>query len=100
MNTLVESMTGMNVMTDQVIAQDLLIAAKTGIKDYALAITETASPEVRTVLRRYLEEGIAFHEKLAGFMIQQGWYKAYDMIEHLKWVLSNSDTALQTANNR
>ncbi len=50
MNSIIENMTGMNGMTDQVIASDLLIAAKSGIKNYALALTESTSSEVRNVL--------------------------------------------------
>jgi len=34
MNTIMNNKTGTNAMTDQVIASDLLIAAKSGIKNY------------------------------------------------------------------
>jgi len=96
-NTLLENVTGMNVMTDQVIALDLLIAAKTGIKDCAVAITETATPEVRAVLRKQLEDGISFHEQLSKYMIEKGWYKAYDAKEHVQMVIENANTALNAS---
>jgi len=95
MNTVVENMTGTNVMTDQVIALDLLNTAKTGIKKLAIAITETASPEVRTVLRKQLEDAISIHERLVSHMIDKGWYKPYDVPAQLKLVLGNADTALK-----
>lgn len=41
MNALIESLTGMNKMSDQVIATDFLIAAKSGVRNYAIALTET-----------------------------------------------------------
>ncbi|MED4607435.1 spore coat protein, partial [Paenibacillus validus] len=37
MNTILEHLTGMNTMTDQVIATDFLIAAKNSVITYALA---------------------------------------------------------------
>ncbi|KAF6598992.1 spore coat protein, partial [Paenibacillus sp. EKM208P] len=43
MNSIVQNMTGMGGMTDQVIASDLLISAKSGIKSYAIALTESTS---------------------------------------------------------
>lgn len=43
MNGLIETLTGMDKMTDQVIATDFLISAKSGVQNYAVAITETTS---------------------------------------------------------
>ncbi|KIN43362.1 hypothetical protein B4071_2613 [Bacillus subtilis] len=40
MNPIIEYLTGMNVLTDQIIAMDLLIAAKNGVRNYAMAATE------------------------------------------------------------
>ena len=94
MNTIVENLTGMNVMTDQVIAQDLLIAAKSGIKNYALAITETATPEIRSVLQAQLQDAISFHAQLTDYMVQKGWYKAFDVQEQINLVKQNAQTAL------
>lgn len=98
MNTIVENLTGMNVMTDQVIAQDLLIAAKTGIKNYAIAITESATPEIRSVLQDQLQDAIAYHAQLSDYMIQKGWYKAFDVQEQINLVKQNAQTALNIGN--
>ncbi|WP_343224471.1 spore coat protein [Paenibacillus sp. ACRRX] len=60
MNYLFENLAEMNGMTDQVVATDMLITAKAGVKDLAVAITETASPEVRNILRSHLDTAILF----------------------------------------
>ncbi len=38
MNSVIEKLMGVDVLTDQVIASDLLISAKSGVKDYAFAL--------------------------------------------------------------
>lgn len=49
MNPIIEYLTGMNVLTDQIIAMDLLISAKNGVRNYAMAATEAGTPEVKEV---------------------------------------------------
>jgi similar to spore coat protein len=94
MNTVIENLTGMNTMTDQVIATDMLLAAKTGVKNYAMAITEAASPEVRTVLKNHLEDAIVHHEKVTAYMMSKGWYQPYDVNEQIRMDLKAAETAL------
>lgn len=94
MNTIVENLTGMNVMTDQVIATDLLIAAKSGVKSLSIALTETATPEVRAVLKKQLDQAIMTHEQITNYMMDKGWYKPYDVQEQLKLDFQNAQTAL------
>jgi similar to spore coat protein len=62
MNSIVENVIGMDDMTDQVIAQDLLNSIKTGIKSLATALTEAATPDVRQVLRNQLNDALNMHE--------------------------------------
>jgi similar to spore coat protein len=50
MNGLIERLTGLDRLSDQVIATDFLIATKTGIRNYGVAISETTSREVRDTL--------------------------------------------------
>lgn len=53
---------------DQVIAADLLLAAKNGVRTYSYAITEAHSPAVRSVLKRQLDDAISFHQQVADYM--------------------------------
>lgn len=98
MNPIMENLTGMNVLSDQVIATDFLIAAKSGVRNYALALTETASPQVREALKNQLNQAIATHEKITNLMISRGWYNAYDMNQQLQMDIQNTDTALNMVN--
>jgi similar to spore coat protein len=94
MNGLIETITGMNKMTDQVIATDFLITAKSGVQNYAVAITETTSREVREILKEQLRDAIATHEKIFNYMMEKGYYNAYDMKEQYKVDMKTIDTAL------
>lgn len=94
MNSIIESMTGMDKMNDQVIATDFLIATKSGIKNYAVALSEAASPEVRNTLKRQLDDAISMHEKVTDYMIDKGYYKAYNPEEQFRADVQAADTAL------
>ena len=66
--------TGMNGMTDQVIATDLLIATKSGIKNYASALSETYTPELRQIFQEQLNDAINMHEQVTNYMVSKGYY--------------------------
>lgn len=95
MNPIIEFLTGLNVVSDQVIAMDLLMSAKTGIKMYAVAATESATPEVRATFERHLFEAIATHEKVTAYMMDKGWYHPYSLPEQLQLDQSTAETALR-----
>lgn len=99
MNGFIEKLTGMAPLSDQVIATDLLIAAKSGIKSYALAITETATPEVRNLLKQQLEEAITLHEQISTYMINKGYYHPYDTEKQAQMDLNTAETALNLVNH-
>ncbi|WP_088105463.1 spore coat protein [Halalkalibacter urbisdiaboli] len=94
MNQLIEKITGMAPLTDQVIATDILIAAKAEIKNYALAITEAATPEVRNTLTQQLEEAIQFHLTISTYMIDHGFYHPHNTKEQLTLDMKTAQTAL------
>lgn len=84
MKSALEDLTGMNKLSDQVIATDLLNSAKTGITGCAMALSETTSPAVRDVLRRQFDDAVSFHEKVSNYMINQGWYHPYNVKEQIR----------------
>jgi similar to spore coat protein len=94
MNSVIESLTGMDKMSDQVIATDFLISAKTGVRNYAMALTEVATPEARAILRKQLNDAIATHEAITSYMMKNGYYHAYNPIEQFKVDMQAADTAL------
>ncbi|EHI99282.1 Coat F domain protein [Clostridium sp. DL-VIII] len=99
MNGLIETLTGMDKMTDQVIATDFLITAKSSVQNYAIAITETTSKEVREVLKGQLKDAIATHEKISNYMSEKDYYNAYDMEKQFKVDMKTTDTALNLMKN-
>lgn len=94
MNQIVKSLTGMGTMTDQVIAMDLLMAAKSGIKLYAVAATESGTPEVKATFERHLFEAIDSHEKITQYMMRRGFYHPYDVTEQFQLDQTTAQTAL------
>ncbi|WP_394223728.1 spore coat protein [Priestia aryabhattai] len=85
-------------LDDLAIATDLLLSAKNGVRTYAVALTETATPEVRKVLKKQLDEAIDLHEKIAQYMIENEMYHAYDIEEQVNHDLKKADKALDLAN--
>lgn len=58
---------------------DLLIFLKTSIRNYSVAITETATHELRVILTNQLIKAINAQEKVFQFMYRNGYYPAYDL---------------------
>lgn len=81
-------------MNDQMIAADFLASTKSGMKNYASAISETASPEVRDVLKKQLDDAICMHEKITEYMMKKGFYNAHDPQQQFKMDMQAADTAL------
>lgn len=93
--TILQSLAGMGDMTEQVIATDFLISAKAGVRNYAMAISETTTPEVRDILRRHLDTAIDTHEKLLRFMVNKGYYHIYNPQEQIQADIKAANTVLQ-----
>jgi similar to spore coat protein len=94
MNSLIESLTGMDKMSDQVIATDFLISAKSGVRNYALALTESINPEVRIILKAQLKDAIETHEIITNYMMKHGYYHAYNLEEQFRVDMRTTETAL------
>ncbi|AJE51778.1 spore coat protein [Paenibacillus polymyxa] len=95
MNILLEHLTGLNILTDQVIAADFLNTAKSGVRNYAMAVTEAGTPEIKAMLTKQLDEAIDMHEQISTYMIERGWYHPWNVNEQLSMELQNINTALQ-----
>ncbi len=100
MNHLIQNMVGMGGLTDQVIATDFLISAKAGVRNYTVAITEAATPELRSVFREHLRAAIQTHENITNYMVSRGFYHPHNLSEQLTVDFTASDTALQLAQRK
>lgn len=94
MNPIIEYLTGLNTLTDQVLATDLLLSAKNGVRNYAVAVTEAVTPEIRETLEQQLEQNIDLYEQISSYMIERGWYQPWQLNEQLQMDLDNASTAL------
>ncbi|WP_075981256.1 spore coat protein [Bacillus massilinigeriensis] len=99
MNQLIQNMMGMGGMTDQVIATDFLISSKATVRNYALAITEAGTPELRLTLKEQLRDAVRSHERITNFMIAKGYYQPHELKGQLLVDLRASDTAVNLAQN-
>ncbi|MCO4850027.1 spore coat protein [Bacillus vallismortis] len=71
-------------LADTTFALDFLIRAKEGVRNTAVALTETASPDVRALLRKQLMQGIAMHQEITELMISKKWFHPYELSEQYK----------------
>ncbi len=93
----IQSASGMQtLLDDQTIAADLLTATKEAVKAYASALTEAATPEVRSVLQRQFQDSLQFQHEVADYVIGKGWYMPYDLQTQLQMDLQSSQQKLQS----
>ncbi|WP_099157433.1 spore coat protein [Virgibacillus ndiopensis] len=76
-------------------AGDLLGFAKTAVRTYAAAITETATPALRETLNKHLQKTIQTHGKVFNYMYGKGMYPAYNLEKLLQNDLQNAHKALE-----
>lgn len=75
-------------------AGDLLGLAKTLVRNYAIAITETATPELRHTLTRHINSAIQLHAQVFYFMYERSYYPSYNLHQLLANDLKNAQLAL------
>lgn len=95
MNTILEHVTGMHTLTDQVIAMDYLISVKSAVRNYAMAVTEAGTPEIKAMLERQLDDAIDAHGRIMSYMMEQGWYLPWNVNEQMKLDVKNAQIALK-----
>ncbi|KPV59715.1 spore gernimation protein GerQ [Paenibacillus sp. A3] len=88
---------GMPNLADSAIALDFLLAAKTDVRNCAIALSETATAEVRILLRRLLFEALDLHEDISQLMIRKGWLYPNRLNEQFKLDLTSAKTTMQIA---
>jgi spore coat protein F len=81
-------------ITDSFLAGDLLVFAKTTVRNYGVAITETATPALRKVLKKQLNTAIDSHERIFNYMYGKGLYPSYDLNKLLQHDVELAKNAL------
>ncbi|MGC4377735.1 spore coat protein [Fictibacillus sp. Mic-4] len=75
-------------------AGDLLGLAKASVRNYAMALTETATPELHQVLSRHLQNAVQLHYNVYRYMLEKGYYSSYDLHQLLTNDVKNAHKAL------
>ncbi|MDP4109946.1 MAG: spore coat protein [Bacillota bacterium] len=88
---------GMPRMTDAAAALSFLQNAKNGVNLCAMALTESATPEVRAMLRTELMSAINLHSEIADLMVRKGWFYPTDLKKQFQMDIESSRTAAQIA---
>lgn len=83
-----------NQFSDQFIAADILISSKQGIKQCASALSECASPNVRDVIVRQLQDAIKAHETISNYMVRNGMYYTQDLKQQFQLDITTADQTL------
>jgi similar to spore coat protein len=88
---------GMPELADSAIALEFLLSVKNGVRNCAVAITESATPEVRSVLIKHLEQGIDLHGEVTELMLHKGWLHPYDVDKQVQMDIKSAETAVDIA---
>lgn len=75
-------------------AGDLLGFCKATVRNYAIAITETATPTLRKTFIKQLLRAIECHARIFNYMYKKGLYPAYHLDQLLSNDLKNAKKAL------
>jgi spore coat protein F len=73
----------------------LLGFAKTSVRSYAIAITETSTPVLHQIFNRQLQKAINLHYKVFSYMYQKGYYQSYDLTQLRMNDVKNAKKALK-----
>jgi spore coat protein F len=76
-------------------AGNLLGLTKTAVRNYAIAITETATCKLREVFTTQLNRYIRLHYRVFQYMYQRGYYPSYDLPKLLQGDVRNAKKALE-----
>ena len=79
---------------DQIIATELLMGAKAAVRNYAYALTETASSEVKNVLKKHLNSAIEFHDGVSNYMMNKGYYVPHDVNRQIQMDIQNAQAVI------
>ncbi|RSD26064.1 spore coat protein [Mesobacillus subterraneus] len=95
MTNILQNIAGMGGLTEQAIASDFLISSKSAVRNLAFAITETATPELKSALRKQLRNAVDTHAKITDFMTANGYYHPNHLGEQINVRLQDAHTVLK-----
>ena len=91
---IVQSLAGLGVLTEQVIASDLLLDDDDTICALSQALTEATTPAVRTALAQHLQTALTAQERITNYMLGKGYCNAVNPQEQLRLDMQAADQIL------
>ncbi|AWK52860.1 spore coat protein [Clostridium beijerinckii] len=88
---------GMPKLVDATMSLGFLLNAKSAVRNCAIALTEVATPEVRTFMQKQLDDAINMHEEISNLMINKGWFHPINLDKQFQMDIESSETAVQIA---
>ncbi len=88
---------GMPNLIDMNLSLAFLLNSKNDVRNMAIALSETASPKVRTILRSQLNKAIDLHGEISDMMIAKGWFHPLDLKKQFNKDIESSTTMSQIA---
>ncbi|WP_370297680.1 spore coat protein [Ammoniphilus sp. YIM 78166] len=82
-------------MADMTFAMDFLMRAKEGVRNMAVTLTETVSPDARALLRTQLFQGIALHQEITDLMVRKKWFHPYELQEQYQLDLLSAENTVE-----
>jgi spore coat protein CotF len=82
-------------MADMTFAMDFLIRTKNGVRNTAVSLTETISPDARTLLRAQLHQSLALHQEITELMVRKKWFHPYELEEQYKLDQLSADNTVE-----
>ncbi len=82
-------------LADTTFAMDFLLRTKEGVRNLAVALTESSSPAVRALLREQLMQGIALHQEITELMIRKKWFHPYELREQYQLDQLSANNAIK-----
>lgn len=78
-------------------AMEFLLTVKSGIRNYAFALTECMTPAVREVVHAQLLQALDLHEQLSALMVEKGWLLAYHPSAQFELDVQSAERTLRIA---
>lgn len=84
-------------LTDSGVALEFLLTTKTGIRNLAIAITETASPSLRKLMKTQLNVMLDLYAEITELMIKKEWLKPFDLDSQKELDIKAAENAISIA---
>lgn len=84
-------------LTDSGVALEFLLTTKTGIRTISIALTETASPVLRKLMKTQLDVMFDLYEEICELMEKKEWIKPYDLESQKDLDIKSAENAISIA---